>query len=98
MSENTKNRLIKEQNRCQSIKLNAAFPLGEEREKSGMVTFSKVDSCTQVRPLENSVFGYDGMVHLHRDCTRNQAFSCTGEACMRKERWQLHRWNGPITV
>lgn len=98
MNENTKSGLIKEQNRCQSIKLNATFLLGEQREKSGAVTFSKVDFCTQVRPLGNRVFGYDGTVHLHRDCTRNHAFSCTGEAYLWKGRWQLHRRNGPITV
>lgn len=50
-----------------SIKLDLAFLLGEQREKSRTVTFSKTDSCTQVWPLASSAFGYDVMVHLPRN-------------------------------
>lgn len=38
------------------------------------MTFPKVDCCTQVWPLENSAFGYDSRVYLHRDCTRANLF------------------------
>lgn len=57
-----------------STKLKTDFLLGEQKEKSGAVTFSKVDSRTQVWPFENSAFGYDSRVYLHRDCTRANLF------------------------
>lgn len=49
-----------------STKLKTDFLLGEQKEKSGAVTFPKVDSRTQVWPLENSTFGYVSRVYLHR--------------------------------
>lgn len=46
MSKTEKSRLSKEHNICQSIKLNTAFLLEEQKDKFGIVTFSKADRVT----------------------------------------------------